>query len=496
MQGRVIAPGVLDLSNMPGDQTLIASGINPPGHPKALPQIGEVLWKMARSLEGMHIHTLSLRGNHLLSLRQLNNLPLNLPHIRALDLSDNEGITHWKDLDVIVGKPETHATKTGGLKELQEIKLDGTALKQRTLKEGTEKIYFREMLNRFPNLLLLDAALVPRVNQDVTVGGKNMPISQLQMSAMQSQPFTWPCDVMPGYRETPEIEAFVIEFLAKFFPLFDADRTQLLPVYAPDATLSVSATTIIPPRARVANYHFDLPNQTKLVWSPYIDAPSRNLMRVGNDKRIRSLVKADHHAQRPAGQMSSLERWLTHTLPKSEHPLSDQDKWVFDAIDMGEVHGIGRVLLTVHGEFAELPSKGLRSFSRTFILVPAPPGSPAAMSGWASMILSDAISVRNYCGSTVFKQSLAVGGATVYQPGPSLPPPTGSIDPATIPADIRALPDKTPEQMMVIAQVQQQTNLTTQMALNCAEVAGYDLMAALNKFHEVKAGIPPDAFRS
>jgi hypothetical protein len=35
------------------------------------------------------------------------------------------------------------------------------------------------------------------------------------MSAMQSQPFTWPCDVMPGYRETPEIEAFVIEFLAK-----------------------------------------------------------------------------------------------------------------------------------------------------------------------------------------------------------------------------------------------------------------------------------------
>jgi hypothetical protein len=40
--------------------------------------------------------------------------------------------------------------------------------------------------------------------------------------------------------------------------------------------------------------------------------------------------------------------------------------------------------------------------------------------------------------------------------------------------------------MMVIAQVQQQTNLTTQMALNCAEVAGYDLVAALNKFHEVK----------
>jgi hypothetical protein len=78
MQGRVIAPGVLDLSvssfasvsqhnrtdfqvsvftqNMSEDQTLIAAGINPPGHPKALPQIGDVLWKMARSLEGMVSH--------------------------------------------------------------------------------------------------------------------------------------------------------------------------------------------------------------------------------------------------------------------------------------------------------------------------------------------------------------------------------------------------------------------------------------------------------
>ena len=74
----------------------------------------------------------------------------------------------------------------------------------------------RDMLNRFPNLLLLDGALVPRIDQDIKVGGKTLPISSLQMSAMQSQPFTWPCDVMPGYRETPEIEAFVVDFLAKW----------------------------------------------------------------------------------------------------------------------------------------------------------------------------------------------------------------------------------------------------------------------------------------
>jgi hypothetical protein len=90
-----------------------------------------------------HIHTLSLRGNHLQSLRQLNNLALNLPHIRALDLSDNEGIMHFRDLDVIAGKSEGHGPKVGGLRELQEIKLDGTALKEKILKDGDEKIYFR-----------------------------------------------------------------------------------------------------------------------------------------------------------------------------------------------------------------------------------------------------------------------------------------------------------------------------------------------------------------
>jgi hypothetical protein len=44
--------------------------------------------------------------------------------------------------------------------------------------------------------------------------------------------------------------------------------------------------------------------------------------------------------------------------------LSDQDKWVFDAIDIGEVQGIGRVLLTVHGEFAECKSCWWRALQR------------------------------------------------------------------------------------------------------------------------------------
>lgn len=139
----------------------------------------------------------------------------------------------------------------------------------------------------------------------------------------------------------------------RFFLCFDDDRTQLLNAYAANATLSVSATTSINPRARAAHYHYDLPNQSKLNWAPYLEAPSRNLLRTGNDKRIKSLIKADHHQSRPAGQQSEVERWLVKTLPRTRHPKTDAEKWMFDAINLGAVGGIERMLLTVHGEYEE-----------------------------------------------------------------------------------------------------------------------------------------------
>ncbi len=111
---------------MQGDPRLEEWGIYPPGHPKALAQMGEVMWKMARHMEGVvsacsglplmtkligliptqHIHTLSLRGNRLSTLRQLHHLAVHLPHITALDLSDNEGISNIKELDVICGRAD------------------------------------------------------------------------------------------------------------------------------------------------------------------------------------------------------------------------------------------------------------------------------------------------------------------------------------------------------------------------------------------------------
>jgi len=44
------------------------------------------------------------------------------------------------------------------------------------------------------------------------------------------------------------------------------------------------------------------------------------------------------------------------------------------------IHGVDGLILSIHGEFEELPSpsleKALRSFSRTFVLGPGSPGGP------------------------------------------------------------------------------------------------------------------------
>lgn len=42
------------------------------------------------------------------------------------------------------------------------------------------------------------------------------------------------------------------------------------------------------------------------------------------------------------------------------------------------------------------PSKGIRSFDRSFVLAPAPEGSRAKQNGWNVIILSDQLVVRAY----------------------------------------------------------------------------------------------------
>lgn len=112
------------------------------------------------------------------------------------------------------------------------------------------------------------------------------------------------------------------------------------------------------------------------------------------------------------------------------------------------------------------------------------------------MILSDTLAVRPTCDISNFTKSLAVAGAQIV-PRHVAPPPDG------VPADIAARTDlvckpgppspwtlidllQSPEQMLVVVQVQARTNLVTPMAIDCAQTAGFNLETALAKFQELQ----------
>jgi nuclear RNA export factor len=134
----------------------------------------------------------------------------------------------------------------------------------------------------------------------------------------------------------------------RFFELFDNDRNQLLVAYAPNATLSMNFTSAVPPRAKAAGYLSTLPNQRALNFERLKKLPHRNLIHTGPSRWTKSLIVATDE--------NKLRAWLNDDLPKTRHPLSEVGKWMYDVIGMDPVNGVGRIMLIVHGEFAECES--------------------------------------------------------------------------------------------------------------------------------------------
>jgi nuclear RNA export factor len=171
---------------------------------------------------------------------------------------------------------------------------------------------------------------------------------------------------------------------ARFFTLFDTQRSSLIDVYHPSCTFSYSANTSVPTRAKIQGFHSSLPNQRRLQWSTWL-AGSRNLDRIGgsSDKPVTALR---------AGAEDTVKTIMN--LPVTRHEVQDKaEKFCLDAwpVSMGEAM---HLFITVHGEFVECkqriraliepihqpfvvaaPSEGICSFDRSFVVAPAPEGS-------------------------------------------------------------------------------------------------------------------------
>ncbi|KAI5479212.1 nuclear RNA export factor 1/2 [Pseudohyphozyma bogoriensis] len=494
---------MLNLENMAGDTILNNAGLKAPGEKGAPSSVAGALWKLASEMFP-DVISLSLANNKLTSVLPLSPylLTTSLPNIQNVSFASNS-LARIRDLDPFspsIGKPRGDGKQKGWAK-LQELVMTGNPL------VGTgdaEASYRSEVARRFPALRQLDQtpldpsiafAAAASAPPTATPGLSNA--AKREAAKSKQPPVAFPKEVRGGFIESDGVGGVVGPFLEKFFKAYDEDRPSLALAYAPICSFSFSADTQPPLRSRAKKIgnHGDkkFPNQHKLEWTQYLSS-GRNLQRVqGAGKRVTNLQLS------PDKVIAALT-----SLPGTIHPLSDASKFVFDTWTMpGLLAPVTpgappetAIYATVHGEFTELPSKGVRSFDRTFVLAPVPPGSPAQLAGWTCLILSDLFTIRGYSDPIAWAPKPAPTAAAPVAGGPPVPAPAGGpVVAGVVPGQERA-DGLTDQQQALVVELQKVTRLTYTFAHMCLVQNGWDPTTALANFQGLQAtgAIPPEAF--
>ncbi|KAJ3995862.1 hypothetical protein F5050DRAFT_1799946 [Lentinula boryana] len=467
---------LLDLSNMIEDDIVKKFNLSPPGHGGSS-RDAAVVFKLARELKPQ-VQSLNLAKNHL-SGQHLSLLSHYLPGLANLSLQDND-LKSYRDLDFVSGRKD----KLVGLKELL---LAGNPLREEMIKRDVEQ-FKNEVSRRFPSLMTLDGQPIAQISFDVS-REPNKPTTTVP------EPFstTFPVE-MSGSLIVGVDGGLLSNFLVRFFSTFDSQRAALKNAYDSAATFSYSCNTSIPERARTLALHHKLPNQRKLEWGPWLDkgnAGSRNLLRLAHshEKQVQRLFIGGE----------AIANYVS-TLPITKHDISGPpEKFCVDCFPVAH-GGMMGLLVMVHGEFTELPAEGLRSFDRTFVLVPAPEGSRAKLSGWDVVIISDQWTIRAYSSSDAWKP-----GPMVVQPDPALnrqkdagPSATdsnpGQTRPLLSPEQQNALNQIPDPQRSMVLHICVRTGLNVQFSYDCLTNNGWDVEKAFANFEQVKGTLARDAF--
>ncbi|KAI1797343.1 NTF2-like protein [Ganoderma leucocontextum] len=363
----------------------------------------------------------------------------------------------WKELDYISGK-------RGRLEQLRELILVGNPIRELEYQNNRAAGYKSEVARRFPSLEILDGEAVTRVGFDAPAASTSSPF---QAPSMLST-FAWKME--PSFIAGVD-GSLVVNFLMRFFPFFDNQRGALLDAYAPNATFSFSANTSIPPRARIEGVHHskEFPNQRKLEWGTWLKGGSRNLGRLNELTRV---AQSLHLGNQEAVKAMA-------ALPQTRHDVAGSpEKFSVDAfpVRQGEQTNL---LVTLHGQFVELPSEGIRSFDRSFVLAVSPEGSRAKQSGWDVIVLSDQLVIRAYSPYDAWKP-----GPMHVQFGDLLP--SSGLQEALAP-----LPQPQRGRMQDVIL---RTRLNLQFAEDCLKNNDWDVERAIGNFERVKASLPADAY--
>ncbi|PPR05969.1 hypothetical protein CVT24_004633 [Panaeolus cyanescens] len=455
----------LDLGSMVEDPIIKKYNLTPPGYGGSSRE-ASVIFRLASKLIP-EVQTLSLANNNL-SGEHL--LPLNrfLPNLVNLSLHKNN-IRDRKDLFGI-------SSNKGKLAHLQELILTENPIREKACAAGKEEAYRSEVSRLFPSLQALDMRAINQISFDAPQGAAvSLPVEAPNAT-------TFPFGISPTFI-TGVDGALISEFLVRFFNTFDTQRDALESVYDTTSTFSFSVNTTIPTRARQAGLHTSqaLPNQRKLTWGPWLGNGSRNLSRVGVSAQ--QLVE-----DLRVGPQQIVE--LVKKLPGTRHNITGPpEKFCLDAFPVSRDQFTG-LLVTLHGEFIEVGAEGVRSFDRSFMLVPAPDNSRAKLNGWNVVILSDQWIIRGYSSPDSWKPGPLLVQA-VDQKAPSNSHPIMPSLPPDQQAALATLPEP---QRNLVMQVCAQTNLNVKFAVDCLTGNGWDLAKAIANFNDVKGNLARDAF--
>lgn len=420
-------------------------------------------------LQGIEVEGFKIDFNNLSTMRTLwSVIAQKCPTVSTINLASNRihNLNAFKDLTnhfsglVNLSLEENNISDFKQLDNLKQIKLRELVLAGNPISaELDEATYRSQVTRRFPALKYLDRVkLQPVISFDI-------PTYVLQSVLPPSQ---------PSFFDSPQRQTLAVDFLRKFYELYDKNRQGLLEVYTDFSFFSLTTGAL----ERLSEKE----KQKNL--SEYLQA-SRNLLKVEDmERRVERLQ---------TGRVNIVH--LLSTLPASHHQL---EHFTVDSYMLPPVGTLQIMAVNVHGHFWEVETGVNRSFDRSFLLTPAPPGSRALQYGLPVVVMNDMLHVRNYVQTSGDAQAKA---PQIGSPGPSLslPPSSLSLTPtkSTVPlfGSTSSFTSSTSSEDLV-QKLSYVTDMNAATARTCLERNGWDYAKALANFYELKGKglVPPEAF--
>lgn len=258
--------------------------------------------------------------------------------------------------------------------------------------------YQKEVTRRFVSLRYLDGARIQPLIQF------NLPPHVISAEL----------PVLYGsYFDAVERKDFVVNWVTRFLSAFDYNRTRdsLLNVYAENALFSLTCKS----ETKQGQSKKQLLQHSDESAGPYLDS-NRNLLKVHDPVQRAKTLKQ--------GRIDIL------TCLKSFPDIAtDLSQILCDSflLTLGPSQCLN---VTVYGNFWEEQTRVSRTFSRTFILIPASPESEAFKSGFQAIIANDMWAIQGYIGHLV-TGDVVVGDSvpieTQTQPTPQPSPGNGLL---------------------------------------------------------------------